>query len=137
MLELRICLAFEFGDDALGEYFSQLDSLLLDSPLVERINLPDGALGEHAVFVSCDEFSQRRRGESLKKDRVRRTVAFECSVCCHSGRRAIGFNLSKAFAKSQCFCLRKNVGQENVLVMTERVKGLCKRKKAQGISFAP
>ena len=40
MLELRFFLAFEFGDDALSKNFAQLHP-----PLVERINLPDDALG--------------------------------------------------------------------------------------------
>ena len=57
MLELGLGLAFEFGDDALGEHLPQLDP-----PLVKRIDLPDGTLGENAVFVQRDEFAQRRRG---------------------------------------------------------------------------
>ena len=43
MLEIGLFLAFEFGDDALGKFLPQLDS-----PLIERINLPDGALSENA-----------------------------------------------------------------------------------------
>jgi hypothetical protein len=43
VLELGLFLALEFGDDALGKYLPQLDS-----PLIERINLPDGVLSENA-----------------------------------------------------------------------------------------
>ena len=38
--------AFEFGDNALGKHLAQLDA-----PLVERADVPDGTLGEDAVFV--------------------------------------------------------------------------------------
>ena len=56
MPELGLFLAFQFRDDALGKHLSQLDA-----PLVERINLPDGALGEHAMLIKRDELPQRRR----------------------------------------------------------------------------
>ena len=36
-------LALEFGDAALGKYLPQLDS-----PPIERVNPPDGALSENA-----------------------------------------------------------------------------------------
>jgi len=54
--ELRLCFGLEFGDDSLGKDLSQFDS-----PLVEGVDLPDGALGKDAVLVKCNEFPQRRR----------------------------------------------------------------------------
>ena len=51
MVELGLGLAFEFWNDALGKYLSQLDA-----PLAERVDLPDGALSEDAVFVQRDQF---------------------------------------------------------------------------------
>ena len=56
MPELGLFLAFQFRDDALGKHLSQFDA-----PLVERINLPDDALGEHAMFIKRNEFPQRLR----------------------------------------------------------------------------
>src|SRR5215217_3145143 len=42
--------ALQLGDDALGERLAQLDA-----PLIERIHVPDDALGEDAVLVEGHE----------------------------------------------------------------------------------
>ena len=60
MLEWRFGLALQFGDNALGKHLPQFNS-----PLVKRVNAPDGPLHKHAVFVQCDEPSQRRWGQPL------------------------------------------------------------------------
>ena len=52
MVELGLRRALELGDDALGEHLAQLDP-----PLIERVDVPDGALGEYAVLVERDELS--------------------------------------------------------------------------------
>src|ERR1035441_9884024 len=44
--ECRLLLALKFRDDTLGQYLAQFHA-----PLVERIDLPDGALHEHRVLV--------------------------------------------------------------------------------------
>jgi hypothetical protein len=46
MAELWLRLALELGDDALGQNLAEFDA-----PLIEGIDVPDGALGEHAVLV--------------------------------------------------------------------------------------
>ena len=38
--------AFEFRNNALGQHLSKFHT-----PLVERVDLPDNALGENTVFV--------------------------------------------------------------------------------------
>ena len=53
VLELRFGLALQFRNDALRQHLAELDA-----PLVERINVPDDALGEDAVLVEGDEFAQ-------------------------------------------------------------------------------
>src|SRR6266496_6599164 len=52
--ERRLGLALEFRDDALGQYLAQFDS-----PLIERVDVPDDALGEDAVLV--ERRSEERR----------------------------------------------------------------------------
>src|SRR5207245_11788915 len=68
--ELGLRLALELGDDVLGQHLAQLDP-----PLIERVDVPDGALGEYAVLVERDELSERLRREPLGQDRVRGTIA--------------------------------------------------------------
>src|SRR6058998_2393559 len=75
MAERGICLALEFRDDALGQHLAKFHA-----PLVERVNLPDGALGEHAVFVKGDQLAESLRPEPIGEDRVRRAVALEDPV---------------------------------------------------------
>ena len=52
MLELVFGLSLKFRDDALGKRLAQFDA-----PLVEGVDVPDGALSEDTVFVQCDEFA--------------------------------------------------------------------------------
>ena len=74
-LSLGSCCGFQFRDDALGQHFAQLDA-----PLVERVDVPDRALGEDAVLVERDQLAERFRRQPVGQDRVRRTVALEDAV---------------------------------------------------------
>jgi hypothetical protein len=130
--EIGLFLALEFGDDALGKHLPQFDS-----PLVERVNLPDGALSENAVFVQRDELPQRRRSQPLQQDRVGRTVALEGAVRHEPGRRAFGLDFLRRFAKGQRLRLGKNVGQQDVVVPAERVQRLGKRDEVAGDELGP
>src|SRR5215470_11836286 len=56
MAQVGLCVAFEFGDDVQGQHLAQFDA-----PLIERIDVPDCALGEDAVLVEGDELAERRR----------------------------------------------------------------------------
>ncbi len=64
--------ALEFGDDALGEHLPEPDT-----PLAERVDAPDAALAEDAVFVEGDKLAERRRRQALGEDRVDRPMALE------------------------------------------------------------
>src|SRR3984893_13667575 len=71
MAELWLGHALELGDDALGQNLAEFDA-----PLIERIDVPNGALGEHAVLVERNQLSQRRRGQSVHQNGVGRSIAF-------------------------------------------------------------
>ena len=117
MRELGFFRAFELGDDALRENFSELDA-----PLVERIDLPDGALGEDAVLVECHKFAESFGRELVKEDGVRRAVAFEDTMRNEPGGSAFGFDLLGGLAERESFGLGENVGQKNVMMMAERIQ---------------
>ena len=46
MAERGLCLALELRDNALRQHLAQFHA-----PLIERIDVPDDALGEHVVFL--------------------------------------------------------------------------------------
>ena len=53
MFEPGLGLALQFGDDALGQDLAQLDA-----PLVKGIDVPYGALGEDAMLVKRNQFTE-------------------------------------------------------------------------------
>src|SRR5439155_1463051 len=54
MIELGLCAGVEFRNDAQRQHLAELDP-----PLVEGVDVPDGALREHAVLVERDELPER------------------------------------------------------------------------------
>src|SRR5262249_1099069 len=65
MLGLRLRCALELRNDPLGEHLAQLHA-----PLVEGVDLPDGALGEDAVLIECDQLAERTRCQAIEQDGV-------------------------------------------------------------------
>ena len=117
-------LALQFGNNALGQHFAQLDA-----PLVERINVPNHALGEDAVLVKRDEFAKNFRREPVDQDHVGRTVALEHPVRHEPIRCAFGFHFRCGLAESERLGLRKNIRQKNVVVPTKRCQRVTERDK--------
>src|ERR1051325_1275125 len=58
--EVRLRLALELRDDPLRELLAELHA-----PLVEGIDVPHDALGEHAVLVERDQRAERLRRQPL------------------------------------------------------------------------
>src|SRR4029434_498651 len=96
MAELGFRRALELGDDVLGQHLAELDS-----PLIERVDVPDAPLGEHAVLVQRDELAERLRREPLCQDGVRRAIALEHPVGDEAIRRALGLHLVARLAGLQ------------------------------------
>src|SRR5262245_31839122 len=70
VLEVRIARAGQLGDDSIGQHFAKLDA-----PLVERVDLPDHALGEDAVLVERDQLAERLRSQPFGQEGVGGPVA--------------------------------------------------------------
>src|SRR5688572_238092 len=92
--------ALELRDDSLHQHLAQLDS-----PLIERVEIPDDALREHAVFVERDELSECCWRQPLDEDRVRRAVALEDPMRNEVAAGALGLHLLAGFPESQRFGL--------------------------------
>src|SRR5262249_14587598 len=114
--------ALELRDDALRQHLSQLHA-----PLVERIDVPDDALREHAVLVERDQLAQRPRGQPVGEDRVRGTVSLEHAVGDERLRRALCNDLLARLAEGQCLGLSEYIREQHVVVTAERVERLRKR----------
>src|SRR4029450_1404489 len=72
MTECRLSLALKFRNDPLRQHLAQLDT-----PLVERVKIPDHALNEDRVFVEGDEFAERFRFQLISENSVRGGVPLE------------------------------------------------------------
>src|SRR5215470_9200527 len=83
--ERRLRRTLELGDDALRELLPEFDA-----PLVERVDVPDHTLREHAVLVERDERAERLRRELLRENHRRRPVALERPVRDEPLRRSFG-----------------------------------------------
>src|SRR5258708_14607563 len=119
MSELGFGFGFEFRYNTLGQYLAQFYA-----PLVERVDVPDRALGKDTWLVECTELAERLRGQFLREDRVRRTIALEDPWGYEPVWRALGLHLLGRFTESECFGLGKNVREQHIVVPTQRIERL-------------
>src|SRR5271166_5209095 len=96
MRERRLVLTLEFRNDALRQCLSQLDS-----PLIERIDIPDRTLREYGMFVERYQLSQVFRCQPIGENRVRRPVAFEDTMRRQPVRCAFSFHLLRRLPESE------------------------------------
>lgn len=105
-------LSLQLALDVLSECLAQLDT-----PLVERVDVPDGTLGESDVLVVGDQSTQSGGGDLLGQDRGGRAVAQEGLVSNKLLRGTLGLNLSGGLANHQGLRLGKEVGSQHALVL--------------------
>lgn len=85
----------------------------LDAPLVEAVDIPDGALGEGHVLVVGDEGAEGAGGDFLREDGGRGSVAQESFVRDEVGGGAFGLYFVRGFADHEGFGLGEEVGGEH------------------------
>src|SRR4030095_8596995 len=119
MFEIGFCIALEFRDDSLRQHLAEFNS-----PLIERVNIPNDALRENRVFVKSHELTQYFRRELVGKDRVRWPVALENPMRHEPIRRALRFHLLRCLTKSECLGLSEHICQEHVVMPSQRIEGL-------------
>ena len=122
MLQLGLGLALELGDDPHRQRLAQLDP-----PLVEGVELPDHALGEHQVLVQRHQAAQRVRRELLGEDHVGRAVALHHPVGDDVIGRALGADLLLGLAERQRLGLGEHVRDQQVVMVAQRVQRLGER----------
>ena len=116
MVKSRFLLTFDFRDNPLGQLLAQLDT-----PLVERVDVPNGTLCKDAVLVESDESTEAFRSESLGQNRVRWAIALEDSVRHEPVRRAFRLNLLGCLAESERFRLSEDIRKEDIMMPTKRI----------------
>lgn len=90
----------------------------LNAPLVERVDVPDGTLGECQVLVESNESSQGSRGDLLGEDGSGWSVTKE-SLMRHQGISGIlSLDLLGGLSDHQSFGLSEEVGSKHALVLT-------------------
>src|SRR5262249_48225661 len=101
-----------------------------------RVDVPDGALGEHAVLVQRDQLAESLRREPVRQNCVRGTIAVEDAMGDEALRRAFGLHLLGHLAERQRLRLRKDVRQADVVVPSG-FRGCAKAMKSQGMRRVP
>ena len=118
---LQLARPFELAQNPRRQHLAQLHA-----PLVERIDIPDRALGKDRVFIQRHQLTQNRGRQHLRQDRVRRPVALKDLVRDQLGSHALGLHLLGGLAEGQRLGLGKHVGHQHVVMASERIQRLGK-----------
>ena len=132
MMQFRLRLALQFGNNPLRQLLAKLHA-----PLVERVDLPDGALGKHAVLVQRHQLAQRFGREPLRQNHVRRPVALKHPMRHQPVRRAFRLHLLGRFSERQRLGLREHIRHQHVVVPPSGFSACEKAMKSHGIRFVP
>src|SRR5579871_7039757 len=109
---MQIAAAGKFGNDALGQHLAKLHA-----PLIERIDVPDGALREDFVLVQSDKLAQRFGRQALGQDGIGRAVALKGTLRHLEIGHAIGLHFLGGLAKGQRLSLGKEVRHQQIVVI--------------------
>src|SRR5215813_7317527 len=117
MCEIGFSVTLKFRDNALRQSLAEFHA-----PLVERVNIPNNALGEDRVFIQGNELTKRFRCELVRKNRVGWPVAGEDAMGHEPIRRALRFHLLGRLAERKRFCLSEYICQQHVVVRPQRIE---------------
>ena len=115
--------AFHLRNDPLRESFSEFDA-----PLVETVDLPDDSLGEHAVLIQRHQLAERR-GVRRSSNNVF-DGRLPSNIRCGTSQSGVpsGLHLFSCLAERQRLGLREDVGEQDVVMPSERIQGLARRR---------
>src|SRR5579883_2494345 len=132
VLQFRLRCAFEFWHDSLRENLAQFHA-----PLIERADIPDHALREDDVLVQGNERTERKRRKLFEQEYVRRTIARERLVRYEPVRNLIRLHLLSGLPERQSFCLREDVGHQQVVMPADWVERFAERDEIARDQFRP
>jgi hypothetical protein len=108
-----------------------------DSPLVKTEYIPDNALRENFVLVHGYQAAQYSGRQHFKENGIGRPVAFESAerpetlnlFLVFTFFKKIGQHFFLSLAGHQCFCLRKEIGKQYLMMLSDRIMAYGRRKK--------
>src|ERR1700730_608972 len=106
-----------------------------DSPLIERVDIPNDALRKYAVLVERNQFAKNLRREPVGKDGVGRPITLESSMWNQPIRSSFRLHLFGCFAKCKRFGLCKYVGHQEIVMISQGIKRLAETNKIAGDQF--
>lgn len=109
---VNLALAIELAENALGELLAELDA-----PLVEGVDVPDGALNERKVLVISDQGTESTRSDLLGQDGGCGPVAKESLVRNELIGSALGLDGFGGLADHEGLRLCEEVGGKHALVL--------------------
>src|SRR5208282_6578966 len=117
MFEPGLSLALEFGDDALGQDLAQLNT-----PLVKGIDVPYCPLGEDAVLIKRNQFTEGGRRQSVDQNDIGWPITLEHPMRNEPIGRAFGLYLLARLAERECLGLGEDVRDEHVMMPTQGIE---------------
>jgi hypothetical protein len=124
--------ALEFGDDRGRQRLAELDA-----PLVERVDVPDHALGEDAVLVQGDHRAEQPWSDDVRQQHVGGPVALHHPVGHNRLGCALGPHLIRRLAEGERLGLSEDVGGEDVVVVAELVERAREPEQVDGDELRP
>ncbi len=120
--------ASELLFDGFGELLAELHS-----PLIVRVDVPNGALHENLVLVEGDERAQSERGDTRQENAIARTIALEDLVLSDLldlvGRRVrllhLGLDLGLCLAGHERLGLSQEIGEQDLVVEAAAHRVVC------------
>ena len=95
-----------------------------DAPLIERVDLPDRPLREHAVLIECDQRAECLRRQPFGQDGVRGTIAFKAAMWDQPLWCALRAHLLSGLPKRQRLGLCEDVGHQEIVMIVQRIQRL-------------
>ena len=112
-------MAGQFWNDPRRQYLAQFDA-----PLIERVDLPDCPLREHAVLVESDQGAECLRRQAIGQNGVRRSITFKRSMWDKLLRCSFGTHLLGSLSERQRLSLREDVRHQEIVVIAQRIQRL-------------
>src|SRR5215472_14425644 len=119
VLQVGFPLALQFRNDTLGQYFTQLDT-----PLIERVDVPDRALGKDIVFVERDECPERMRGQLVDQNHVGRAIPLAHAKWRLEVWGTLRLQLVGRLPEGESFGLGEHIGHQQVVMLFRRAERL-------------